>query len=221
MDVRTENRGRTPQKPWKGAFSCGPADGEKLFDPWSSGRKGQECPREIRTKMFMCMFMLFLFSLTFIASSGRTGQECLRETQKVYFSVVFFHPWGEARHFPQQLSEASEAESVQASLLARSYLTSAEKKKAYTTTTEWKSFWRTFLASNKTFPGQQLDTKQPIKTRKKKTCLPPKSFLFGPIFLGKDKFLVGAGRFWVTSEPLRGHFAQGGKSHFKVTLWSF
>ena len=24
--------------------------GEKLFDPWASGRKGQECPQEIRTK---------------------------------------------------------------------------------------------------------------------------------------------------------------------------
>ena len=28
---------------------------EKLFDPWASGRKGQECPREIRTKKFMFM----------------------------------------------------------------------------------------------------------------------------------------------------------------------
>ena len=43
----------------KSAFSCGPGGGEKLFDPWASGRKGQECPREIRTKKFM--FMLFFF----------------------------------------------------------------------------------------------------------------------------------------------------------------
>ena len=54
--------GRPRRKSWmsarKNAFFCGPGDGEKLFDPWASGRKGQECPREIRTKKFM--FMLFL-----------------------------------------------------------------------------------------------------------------------------------------------------------------
>ena len=54
--------GRPRQKSWtsapKSAFFCGPGDGEKLFDPGSSRRKGQECPREIRTKKFM--FMLFL-----------------------------------------------------------------------------------------------------------------------------------------------------------------
>ena len=43
----------------KSAFSCGPGGGEKLFDPWASGRKGQECLQEIRTKKFM--FMLFFF----------------------------------------------------------------------------------------------------------------------------------------------------------------
>ena len=32
---------------------------EKLFDPWASGRKGQECPPEIRTEKFM--FMPFFF----------------------------------------------------------------------------------------------------------------------------------------------------------------
>ena len=41
----------------KSAFSCGPGDGEKLFDPRASGRKGQERPQEIQTKKFM--FMLF------------------------------------------------------------------------------------------------------------------------------------------------------------------
>ena len=55
--------GRPRRKSWtsapKSAFSCGPAGGEKLFDPGASGRKGQECPREIRTKKFM--FMLFFF----------------------------------------------------------------------------------------------------------------------------------------------------------------
>ena len=56
MDVRAENRGRPHQK---SAFSCGPGGGEKLFDPGASGRKGQECPREIRTKKFMFM-LLFL-----------------------------------------------------------------------------------------------------------------------------------------------------------------
>ena len=51
--------GRLRQKSWtsapKSAFFCGPGDGEKLFDPGSSGRKGQECPREILTTKFMVM----------------------------------------------------------------------------------------------------------------------------------------------------------------------
>ena len=51
MDFRTK----------KCVFCCGPGGGEKLFDPWASGRKGQECPREIRTKKFM--FVLFFSSL--------------------------------------------------------------------------------------------------------------------------------------------------------------
>ena len=33
--------GRPRREPWtsarKSAFSCGPSDGEKLFDPWASG----------------------------------------------------------------------------------------------------------------------------------------------------------------------------------------
>ena len=53
--------GRPRRKSWtsapKSVFSCGPGGGEKLFDPRASGRKGQECPREIRTKKFM--FVLF------------------------------------------------------------------------------------------------------------------------------------------------------------------
>ena len=56
MDVRAENRGRPHGAP-KSAFSCGPGGGEKLFDPWASGRKGQECPGEIRTKKFMFMLV--------------------------------------------------------------------------------------------------------------------------------------------------------------------
>ena len=55
--------GRPRRKSWtsapKSAFSCSPGEGEKLFDPGASGHKGQECPREIRTKKFM--FMLFFF----------------------------------------------------------------------------------------------------------------------------------------------------------------
>ena len=53
--------GRPRRKSWtsapRSAFFWGPGDGEKLFDPRASGRKGQECPREIRNKKFM--FMLF------------------------------------------------------------------------------------------------------------------------------------------------------------------
>ena len=48
MDVRT--------KKW---VFLRPCDGEKLFDPWASGRKGRERPQKIRNKKFM--FMLFFF----------------------------------------------------------------------------------------------------------------------------------------------------------------
>ena len=53
MDVRAENRGRPHQKV---RFPAAQWWGE-TFDPWAFGRKGQECPRKIRTKKFM--FMLF------------------------------------------------------------------------------------------------------------------------------------------------------------------
>ena len=45
----------------KDPFSCGHGDGEKLFSPWASGRKGQECLQENRTKNFFA-FMSFFFS---------------------------------------------------------------------------------------------------------------------------------------------------------------
>ena len=59
---------RRPFRSWKSApkitqkvrFPAAPGGGEKLFDPWASGRKGQECPREIRTNKFMFM-LSFLF----------------------------------------------------------------------------------------------------------------------------------------------------------------
>ena len=54
MDVRAENCGCPHQK---SAFSSGPGDGEKLFDPWASGCEGQECPQEMRTETLV--FMLF------------------------------------------------------------------------------------------------------------------------------------------------------------------
>ena len=63
--------GRPHQKSWtsapKSVFSCGPGGGEKLFDSWATGRKGQECPQEIRTKkfMFMLIFLLWLFQTGF------------------------------------------------------------------------------------------------------------------------------------------------------------
>ena len=54
MDVRAEYRGHSHQKVRSPAA---PMVWRNFFDPWASGRKGQECPREIRTKKFM--FMLF------------------------------------------------------------------------------------------------------------------------------------------------------------------
>ena len=58
MDVRAKNRGRPHQKV---RFSAAPVVGRNFSTPGASGRKGQECPREIRTKKFM--FMLFFSSL--------------------------------------------------------------------------------------------------------------------------------------------------------------
>ena len=66
--------GRPRRKSWtsapKSAFSCVPGGGEKLFDPWASGRKGQECPREIRTKK---LFMSMLFFLPWMFDSLWSG----------------------------------------------------------------------------------------------------------------------------------------------------
>ena len=56
--------GRPRRRSWtsapKSAFFCGPGDGEKLFDPGASGRKGQECLREIRTEKFYVYAVFFL-----------------------------------------------------------------------------------------------------------------------------------------------------------------
>ena len=81
VDVRAENRGRLHQKV---RFPAAPGGGEKLFDPWASGRKGQECPREIRTKKFMfmlffapwnliseCLFFFFVFAWEFYIEKRR------------------------------------------------------------------------------------------------------------------------------------------------------
>ena len=65
--------GRPHRKSWtsapKSAFSCGPGGGEELFDPGASGRKGQECPREIRTKKFMFLCCFFFPELFFVMKS--------------------------------------------------------------------------------------------------------------------------------------------------------
>ena len=69
--------GRPRRKSWtsapKSAFSCGPGGGEKLFDPGASGRKGQECPQEIRTKKFM--FMLFFLPCSKHLLTKPTGMQ--------------------------------------------------------------------------------------------------------------------------------------------------
>ena len=56
MDVRAENRGRPHQKV---RFPAAPVVGRNFLTSgtWAFGRKGQECPWEIRAKKFM--FMLF------------------------------------------------------------------------------------------------------------------------------------------------------------------
>ena len=55
MEIRAKNHGRLHRKVCVPA----PSNGEKLLDPRASGRKGQKCPREIRTDKFMFM-LLFL-----------------------------------------------------------------------------------------------------------------------------------------------------------------
>ena len=62
-----------------------------------------------------------------------------------------------------------------------------EKKKAYTTTTEKKIFWRTSLVSKKNFPGRWWIQK-PYKNQRK-PYPPPKSFLCGPHFFLQRKVL--------------------------------
>ena len=59
MDARAENHGHPPPKV---GFPAAPVMGRNFLDPWASGRKGQECPQEIRTKKFMFM-LLFLHQL--------------------------------------------------------------------------------------------------------------------------------------------------------------
>ena len=77
------------QKSWtsapKSAFFCGPGDGEKLFDPGSSGRKGQECPREIRIKKFMFMLLFLPWKV-----SAEIRGEFFRKKSRVNFAGDFF-----------------------------------------------------------------------------------------------------------------------------------
>ena len=81
MDVCAKNRGRRHQK--KG-FPCGTGDGEKVFDPWASGHKGQECPQEIRTRKFM--FMLFLSSLIVIQTTFQKEMFLDRGVMNIWIS---------------------------------------------------------------------------------------------------------------------------------------
>ena len=73
------------------------------------------------------------------------------------------------------------------------------EEKAYTTTTERKIFWGTFLASKKNFPGRWWIQK-PDETRK--TISTTKIFpLWPPFFFGKEKFCTGAGRCMLSFFP--------------------
>ena len=55
FDKNPSGQGRPHQKSWtsapKSMFSCSP--GEKLFEPWASGRKGREYPWKIRPEKLM------------------------------------------------------------------------------------------------------------------------------------------------------------------------
>ena len=56
-------RGQSWMSSTRHALSSSSGDGEKLFDPRASGRQGQECPQEIRTKIFLRLRCFFLSSL--------------------------------------------------------------------------------------------------------------------------------------------------------------
>ena len=85
--------GRPRQKSWtsapKSTFSCSPGGGEKLFDPWAFGRKGQECPREIRTNKFMFMPLL-IFPLERFLGFPSLEDFCEQQGQEGQGSVL---PW--------------------------------------------------------------------------------------------------------------------------------
>ena len=90
MDVRAK-------KSWtsapKSAFSCSPGGGEKLFDPWASGRQGQECPREIRTKsLCLCCFSSLTESLSLHSSSPSAPSN--RDSQSLANFVANCHSQG-------------------------------------------------------------------------------------------------------------------------------
>ena len=74
VDVRTKN--------W---VFLRPRDGEELFDPWASGRKGRERPQEIRTKKFMFM-LLFFFPDFFGKGFGNwsTSTPCMHKLPRHY-----------------------------------------------------------------------------------------------------------------------------------------
>ena len=88
------NRGRPHRKV---CFPCGPGDNKKLFEPWASGRKGQECPREIRTEKFM--FMLFS---SLIKKKGSHRKRVSRVLSRKRELTDFCRRFGE---FCEELSE--------------------------------------------------------------------------------------------------------------------
>ena len=62
------------KKSWTSApasgFSCGPGDGENFFGPWTSGREGQKCPQDIRTKTFEFMLVFHREVLNGVGADG-------------------------------------------------------------------------------------------------------------------------------------------------------
>ena len=78
-------------------------------------------------------------------------------------------------------------------------LLKSEKKKAYTTTTERKSFGELFWPQRKTFQAGG-EYKNPIKTRENHIHHQNLSSV-GPTFFCKEKFCTGAGRCMVAFFP--------------------
>ena len=75
----------------RSVFSCGPSDGENVFDTWAFGRKGQDCQcqQEIQTKKFMFMLHFFPEFEPFCSHRSSHVAACLRVSKNFHIVKGF------------------------------------------------------------------------------------------------------------------------------------